>query len=345
MERGSAGRAGVSPFLGIPLAAPIPQLRDRRRTPRFRRVGSGRSRPLCAALPVPGLSAAAEPSSVPKGQKPEPGLAMKEPKRTKSWELQPGRPRAGVREGESAAVWERAAAPGGGERRGRGRPGHAWVGAAPWAPQDAPCRRGGRPRRAGPGRSYGSGGGASAAAGYLRAGTDGTGWTESTGTALGGAEGVLSHRSYGCAAPRGGQEHLSPERREGFPSANDPRSAEKSPSSLTLSRGNPPRLRAGDWGGAALRFSPVAALGMNAPLLLSSRRFAAQPLGPRRALVSHTRVAPAPRELSPRARPWLRLSAGTARRSRCPVLSVLGVTEARAAASLPRALLLTVPFE
>lgn len=163
MERGSAGRAGVSPFLGIPLAAPIPQLRDRRRTPRFRRVGSGRSRPLCAALPVPGLSAAAEPSSVPKGQKPEPGLAMKEPKRTKSWELQPGRPRAGVREGESAAVWERAAAPGGGERRGRGRPGHAWVGAAPWAPQDAPCRRGGRPHRAGPllrlgGRRFGGGG-------------------------------------------------------------------------------------------------------------------------------------------------------------------------------------------
>lgn len=43
--------------------------------PRFRRVGPTR---LLGGppLPVPGFSAAAEPSSAPKGQKPDPGLAI-----------------------------------------------------------------------------------------------------------------------------------------------------------------------------------------------------------------------------------------------------------------------------
>lgn len=47
--------------------------------PRLRRAGPARL--LGAPLPVPGLSAAAEPSSAPKGQKPEPGLAMAEANR------------------------------------------------------------------------------------------------------------------------------------------------------------------------------------------------------------------------------------------------------------------------
>lgn len=46
---------------------------------RLRRAGP--ARPLGASLPVPGVSAAAVPSSAPKGQKPEPGLAMAEANR------------------------------------------------------------------------------------------------------------------------------------------------------------------------------------------------------------------------------------------------------------------------
>lgn len=46
---------------------------------RLRRAGP--ARPLGVPLPVPGVSAAAEPSSAPKGQKPEPGLAMAEANR------------------------------------------------------------------------------------------------------------------------------------------------------------------------------------------------------------------------------------------------------------------------
>ena len=167
------------------------------------------------------------------------------------------------------------------------------MGAAPWAPQDAPCRRSCRPRRDGTGRAVPPARGEALRRGRLRRDTSGR---APTGRDKRRAPRWVERRTFSRTVT-----HLrvcSPEKGAGtpvpgvagrLPLCHDPRSAEKSPSFLAF------RERAAG-AGAAPRFSPVAALGMPR----RSSRPAAPPPSPSDRAV-HCSHAPVPHELSPRA--------------------------------------------